>query len=196
MAMLDPLIATALTQQLCIPMAGPPTPAALTPKSRITVVEPLTPAALTPKSRITVVEPLTPAALTPRSRIAVPGVPLMVAVNRTPVEAVNTTRSCLIQGMATSANDLRPARVQVSHRRCRAISSSAAMKIAVEANAAEPNRLCRLALSGPRRGAPFRQKVSKMEQMAPLRQCYAAVSVWAAFGRIEGCDTRVDDPHF
>jgi hypothetical protein len=89
-------IATALTPQSFIPVAETPIAAALTPKSRITVVETLTATALIPKRRIAVVDPLIAAALTPRSRIAVLGVPLMVVVNRTAVEAANTNRSGLI----------------------------------------------------------------------------------------------------
>jgi hypothetical protein len=48
------------------------------------------------KRRIAAVESRIPAVHTPRSRITVVGVPLMMVVNRTAVEAADTNRSGLI----------------------------------------------------------------------------------------------------
>jgi hypothetical protein len=55
----------------------------------------------------------------------------------------------------------------------------------VEAKAAEPCRVLPFEVDLAVAKSSFRQKVSKKEQIGPIRQCYAAVSVWAAFDTTE-----------
>jgi hypothetical protein len=89
-------------------IADPHVATLLAHKSRLAIVEPPIAAALTHKSSTAVSNPLLARTLTPRSRIAVLGDPLMVVVRLT-AAAVNATRNCFIYGVATAANDLRPA---------------------------------------------------------------------------------------
>jgi hypothetical protein len=87
----DPLITTALTPQLYIPMVQPRITTAATPQLYIPTVKPRIAKALLPKLRITMAERRIAKALPPRPRIAVLRVPLMVAANRTAMGAMNTT---------------------------------------------------------------------------------------------------------
>lgn len=78
------------------------------PARRVAMADPPITTALVPKSRLAIVGLPITTALTAKWRIAVLGVPLM-AVGLTTAAAVHATSSCPIYGVATSANDLRPA---------------------------------------------------------------------------------------